>query len=107
MIPGKTVGKTVGKLKDRIMNMMKIYALAKIIVTKIDLGLKIYTAAIQTKIFFVLLSILAISKIKFLMDLKKSPEPSKSVYYEHAQHDHHYDGDGWGHSGEGGGLWGR
>ncbi|XP_074036675.1 uncharacterized protein isoform X4 [Leptinotarsa decemlineata] len=100
------VGKTV-KLKNRVMNMMKLYALAKIIKAKIDLGLKLYMAAIQTKIFLVLLSILALSKIKLILDLKNRPEPSKKIYYEHSQHDHHYDGDIWGHDGDEGGFWGR
>lgn len=97
--------KTVSLLpkKNRMMTLVKLMMIGKILKAKFDMMLKLYTAGIQTKIFFVLLSILALQKIKFFMDLKKH-EPHKAIYYEHAQHDHHYDDASWGHEE---GWWGR
>lgn len=47
---------------------------------------------------------LLLNGARFFYDLKKGHQPQKVVYYEHAQHQHHYDHeDEWG----GGGHWDR
>lgn len=89
-----------------MMTAIKLLILGAIIKAKIDLALKVFSAAIQTKIFFLLLSILMLQKIKLLIDLKKTPEPKKEIHYEQTQHDHHYDADIWGHE-EHPGIWRR
>lgn len=83
------------KKKQKLKMWIRLLVLGAIIKSKIDLAVKFYTAALQTKMFFLLLGILFIQKVKLILDLKKPQEPSKAVYYEHAQHDHHYEDD-WG-----------
>lgn len=95
-------GRFLVKKKNKMVNTIKWLILGVILKAKIDLGLKLFTAAIQTKIFFLLLSILMIQKIKLFADLKKHSEPNKEIHYEQTQHDHHYD---WGHE-EDHSLWG-
>ncbi|VEN37811.1 unnamed protein product [Callosobruchus maculatus] len=97
--------KQARKKKQEIIWVAKLLILAAIIRAKIELALKLYQAAIQTKIFWVLVSLLFLNKVRLFIELKKSWEPKKQIFYEHAQHDHHYDGDIWGNE-EGGGLWG-
>lgn len=99
------VGKTIKK-KNKMMTTIKLLIIGAILKSKIDIALKLFSAAVQTKIFFLLLTMLMIQKLKLLVDLKKSSEPKKEIYYEQSQHDHHYDGDIWGREDEGG-LWGR
>lgn len=89
-----------------MMAALRMFIFGAIIKAKIDIALKLFTAALQTKIFFLLLSILMIQKIKLLADLKKSSEPKKEIHYEQTHHDHHYDDDLWGHDSSSG-LWGR
>lgn len=84
----------------------KLLLLGALIKAKVDLALKLFSAAIQTKIFFLLFSILLIQKIKLFADLKKGWEPKKEIHYEQTQHDHHYDGDIWGRDDEYS-IWGR
>lgn len=57
----------------------------------------------SVKFFIIAVIGLIINIARFWLDLKKSHHPSKVIYYEHAQHQHHYD-----HEDEhGGGYWGR
>lgn len=87
-----------------MVNTIKLLIIGAILKAKIDIALKLFSAALQTKIFFLLLSILILEKFKLFMDLKKKPE--KEIHYEQTQHDHHYDKDIWGRD-EDSGLWGR
>lgn len=89
-----------------MMTIIKLLVLGAIIKAKIDLAVKIFSAAVQTKIFFLLLSILMLQKIKLFVDLKKNLQPTKEIHYEETQHDHHYNGDIWGNDEHSSG-WGR
>lgn len=82
------------KTKNKIVTTIKMLILGAILKSKIDIGLKLFSAVVQTKIFFVLLSILMLQKFKLFLDLKATPK--KEIHYEQTQHDHHYDNDIWG-----------
>lgn len=73
---------------------IKLLIIGAILKAKVDLGLKLLSVVLQTKIFFVLLSILMLQKFKLFLSLKTSPK--KEIHYEQTQHDHHYEGDIWG-----------
>ncbi|CAH0551785.1 unnamed protein product [Brassicogethes aeneus] len=75
--------------------------------------LKIFMAHLQVKFLLIALGGLALNAARFWIDLKKKHAPEKVIYYENAQHQHHYETDGeeyghdHGHSGPGEGYWGR
>lgn len=96
--------RTIKKKKDQIMRYVKLGIIVAIIKYKISLFIKLFMAAVLTKIFFLVLSNLLLNTVRLFIDLKKSSEPQKNIYYEHSQHDHHYDGEPW-HEEEG--FWGR
>lgn len=65
---------------------------------------------LQIKFFLVALAGLILNAARFYLDLKRGHQPQKVIYYEHAQHQHHYEGgeEEWaGPSSSGGSYWGR
>lgn len=88
---------------NQIRRFVKLAVVGALIKSKVDLILKLFSAAVLTKIFILLLSNLLLNKVRLFLELKKSSEPQKSIYYEHSQHDHHYD-EPWV---EESGFWGR
>lgn len=63
------------------------------LVVKICVLVKLFTAALQFKFLLIALAGLVLNAIKFWLELKKSHHPQKVIYYEHAQHQHHYEHD--------------
>uniref|UniRef100_A0A182QFB3 Uncharacterized protein n=1 Tax=Anopheles farauti TaxID=69004 RepID=A0A182QFB3_9DIPT len=83
---------------------MKLFILGAALKAKIELLLKILSFKLQLKFFAVALIGLLINIARFWLDFKKQPHPQKVIYYEHAQHQHHYDDHG---DGDFGGYWKR
>ncbi|XP_049295241.1 uncharacterized protein LOC125770074 isoform X1 [Anopheles funestus] len=83
---------------------MKLFILGAALKAKIELLLKILSFKLQLKFFAVALIGLLINIARFWIDFKKQPSPQKVIYYEHAQHQHHYDDHG---DGDFGGYWKR
>uniref|UniRef100_A0A182NHQ1 Uncharacterized protein n=1 Tax=Anopheles dirus TaxID=7168 RepID=A0A182NHQ1_9DIPT len=83
---------------------MKLFILGAALKAKIELLLKILSFKLQLKFFAVALIGLLINIARFWIDFKKQPHPQKVIYYEHAQHQHHYDDHG---DGDFGGYWKR
>ncbi|KAL9700494.1 hypothetical protein quinque_003935 [Culex quinquefasciatus] len=102
---------------------MKLFILGAALKGKIELLLKILSFHLQLKFFAIAAIGLLINIARFWIDIKKQPHPQKVphrkrpwffhsdsegvIYYEHAQHQHHYDeghggGDEWN-----GGYWKR
>ncbi|EFA06938.1 uncharacterized protein LOC103313673 [Tribolium castaneum] len=109
----KPSGRKVGesrkkKKKEKLIGLIKLIIIGIVLKAKITLLLKALSAALQVKFFLVALAGLILNAARFYLDLKKGHQPQKVIYYEHAQHQHHYEGDDdWGSSGPGGGYWGR
>ncbi|XP_052859717.1 uncharacterized protein LOC128266967 [Anopheles cruzii] len=83
---------------------MKLFILGAALKAKIELLLKILSFKLQLKFFAIALIGLLINIARFWLDFKKQPQPQKVIYYEHAQHQHHYDD----HAGDDfGGYWKR
>lgn len=81
-----------------------------LIKAKIGMLLKVLAAKLQVKFLIIAFVNLLINLARFWWDLKKGHDhPQKVIYYEHAQHQHHYDGhEDWQSTGPGGGgYWGR
>ncbi|XP_038120759.1 uncharacterized protein LOC6048750 isoform X4 [Culex quinquefasciatus] len=98
------LGKRKGKKKKTY---MKLFILGAALKGKIELLLKILSFHLQLKFFAIAAIGLLINIARFWIDIKKQPHPQKVIYYEHAQHQHHYDeghggGDEWN-----GGYWKR
>ena len=70
---------------------MKLVALVLLLKSKLNLILKLISTHLQVKFFFIAVISLLINIARFWLDFKKSHHPSKVIYYEHAQHQHHYD----------------
>uniref|UniRef100_A0A182KET1 Uncharacterized protein n=1 Tax=Anopheles christyi TaxID=43041 RepID=A0A182KET1_9DIPT len=83
---------------------MKLFILGAALKAKIELLLKILSFKLQLKFFAVALIGLLINIARFWIDFKKQPSPQKVIYYEHAQHQHHYDDHG---ESDLGGYWKR
>ncbi|XP_055628721.1 uncharacterized protein LOC129770111 isoform X2 [Toxorhynchites rutilus septentrionalis] len=100
--PEKAIGrgKRKGKKKKAF---MKLFILGAALKGKIELLLKILSFHLQLKFFAVAVIGLLINIARFWIDLKRQPQPQKVIYYEHAQHQHHYDD----HGEEYGGYWKR
>lgn len=67
---------------------------------KISLMLQLVSTHLQLKFFIIAIISLLMNATRFWLELKKN-QPAKVIYYEHAQHQHHYDHDehgGWGRS---------
>ncbi|XP_044266064.1 uncharacterized protein LOC123012240 [Tribolium madens] len=96
------------KKKGKLIALIKLIIIGIVLKAKLTLLLKALSAALQVKFFLVALAGLILNAARFYLDLKKGHQPQKVIYYEHAQHQHHYEGDDdWGSSGPGGGYWGR
>ncbi|XP_058066039.1 uncharacterized protein LOC131215665 [Anopheles bellator] len=83
---------------------MKLFILGAALKAKIELLLKILSFKLQLKFFAIALIGLIINIARFWLDFKKQPQPQKVIYYEHAQHQHHYDDHG---ADDFGGYWKR
>ncbi|XP_062542183.1 uncharacterized protein LOC134210176 isoform X2 [Armigeres subalbatus] len=83
---------------------MKLFILGAALKGKIELLLKILSFHLQLKFFAIAAIGLLINIARFWIDLKKQPHPQKVIYYEHAQHQHHYDDH---NDGDYGGYWKR
>ncbi|XP_058829175.1 uncharacterized protein LOC131688721 isoform X2 [Topomyia yanbarensis] len=94
------LGKRKGKKKKTY---IKLFMLGAALKGKIELLLKILSFHLQLKFFAIAALGLLINIGRFWFDLKKQPQPQKVIYYEHAQHQHHYDD----HSEDFGGYWKR
>ncbi|GAB0099872.1 hypothetical protein DMENIID0001_157630 [Sergentomyia squamirostris] len=103
---GRSVGELRGKKKKKKKALMKLLLLGAIVKGKIELLLKVLSAHLQLKFLAIAALGLLINLARFWIDLKKGHQPQKVIYYEHAQHQHHYDehGDDWN---GGGGYWKR
>ncbi|XP_059620405.1 uncharacterized protein LOC132264295 isoform X1 [Phlebotomus argentipes] len=99
-------GETRGKKKKKKKALMKLLLLGAIVKGKIELLLKLLSAHLQLKFLAIAAIGLLVNVARFWIDLKKGHHPQKVIYYEHAQHQHHYDdhGDDWN---GGGGYWKR
>lgn len=95
------LGKRKGKKKKTL---MKLFILGAALKGKIELLLKILSFHLQLKFFAIAAIGLLINIARFWIDLKKQPHPQKVIYYEHAQHQHHYDEH---NDGDYGGYWKR
>lgn len=58
---------------------------------KISLMLQLISTHFQFKFFAIAVVSLIVNVVRLWVDLKKSHSPSKVIYYEHAQHQHHYE----------------
>ncbi|XP_019868689.2 uncharacterized protein LOC109597444 isoform X2 [Aethina tumida] len=103
-----------GRKKEKKKKIKKLISVIKFLVLggalKAVIGtlLKLFHAHLQVKFLLIALAGLLLNAARFWIDLKKGHSPQKVIYYEHAQHQHHYEGeDDWGHSGPEGGYWGR
>ncbi|XP_065082187.1 uncharacterized protein LOC135704635 isoform X3 [Ochlerotatus camptorhynchus] len=94
------IGKRKGKKKKTF---MKLFILGAALKGKIELLLKVLSFHLQLKFFAIAAIGLLINIARFWIDLKKHPSPQKVIYYEHAQHQHHYDE----HGDDYGGYWKR
>lgn len=82
---------------------IRFLILGAIIKAKLTILLQLLSAKLQIKFFLIALAGLLLNLARFWLDLKKGHNPQKVIYYEHAQHQHHYD-----HlDDEHGGWWGR
>ncbi|XP_038120757.1 uncharacterized protein LOC6048750 isoform X2 [Culex quinquefasciatus] len=104
--PEKAIGRGKRKGKKK-KTYMKLFILGAALKGKIELLLKILSFHLQLKFFAIAAIGLLINIARFWIDIKKQPHPQKVIYYEHAQHQHHYDeghggGDEWN-----GGYWKR
>lgn len=89
------------KKRTKIKSLLKLAILALVFMAKIFLLLKIITTKLQVKFLIIAFLNFVITLIKFWWGFKKDPSPQKIIYYEHAQHQHHYDHD------NSGGYWSR
>ncbi|KAB0804732.1 hypothetical protein PPYR_01702 [Photinus pyralis] len=96
--------------KKKLKTIIKLIAVAIVLIVKLNIFLKLLAAKLQIKFFLIAVVNLLITLARFWWDLKKghSDHPQKVIYYEHAQHQHHYDGgDDWHSSGPSESYWGR
>lgn len=93
-----------GKKKKKRKAIIKLLVIGAVAAAKLSLLLKILAIKIQLKFLAIAVLSLLLNGARFFYDLKKGHQPQKVVYYEHAQHQHHYDHeDDW----SGGGHWDR
>lgn len=93
-----------GKKKKKRKAIIKLLVVGAVAAAKLSLLLKFLAFKIQLKFLLIAVLSLLLNGARFFYDLKKGHQPQKVVYYEHAQHQHHYDHeDEWG----GGGHWDR
>ncbi|XP_050358743.1 uncharacterized protein LOC126779037 [Nymphalis io] len=89
-----------GKKKKKKKAILKLLILGAVLKAKIGTLLQILSFKLQVKFFIIALIGLAINLARFWVELKnKHQQPQKVIYYEHAQHQHHYEHEeepGWG-----------
>lgn len=97
------------KKKKKLVALIKLLLLGAVIKAKLALFLKLLAVKLQLKFFLVALAGLLLNAARFYLDLKKGHQPQKVIYYEHAQHQHHYEGgeEDWGGPSSSGSYWGR
>ena len=98
-IPEEARKKKFGKKKKK--HLQKLIMIGMLLKSKIGLLLQLLSTHFQVKFFVIAIISLLINAARFWIDLKKSHRPAKVIYYEHAQHQHHYDHD------DDHGIWGR
>ncbi|XP_038217789.1 uncharacterized protein LOC119836502 isoform X1 [Zerene cesonia] len=95
-----TVAEQRGKKKKKKKAILKLLLLGAVLKAKIGTLLQILSFKLQVKFFIIALIGLAINLARFWVELKhKHQQPQKVIYYEHAQHQHHYEHEeepGWG-----------
>ncbi|KAJ8679381.1 hypothetical protein QAD02_015168 [Eretmocerus hayati] len=91
--------KKFGKKKKKALQ--KLLMIGMLVKSKISLILQLVSTHLQIKFFIIAIISLFLNAARFWIDVKKSTRPQKVIYYEHAQHQHHYDHD------DDHGLWGR
>ncbi|XP_023288951.1 uncharacterized protein LOC105696187 [Orussus abietinus] len=96
---GEARKKKFGKKKKK--TLQKLLMVAMLFKSKISLILQLITTHLQLKFFGLAILSLLLNAARFWIDLKKSHHPAKVIYYEHAQHQHHYDHE------DDHGYWGR
>ncbi|KYM98666.1 PREDICTED: uncharacterized protein LOC108777299 [Cyphomyrmex costatus] len=85
------------KKKFKKKHLKKILGLVMLLKAKLSLLLQLISTHFQFKFFIIAIISLILNAARFWIEIKK---PSKVIYYEHAQHQHHYDHDEHGY-------WGR
>ncbi|CAK1593576.1 unnamed protein product [Parnassius mnemosyne] len=82
-----------GKKKKKKKAILKLLILGAVLKAKIGTLLQILSFKLQVKFFIIALIGLAINLARFWVELKNKHhhQPQKVIYYEHAQHQHHYD----------------
>lgn len=90
----------MGKKKKKALQ--KILMLAMVLKAKLSLLLQLFSTHLQIKFFGIAVLSLLLNAARLWISLKKGDQPSKVIYYEHAQHQHHYD-----HEDDHSGYWGR
>ncbi|XP_011503475.1 PREDICTED: uncharacterized protein LOC105366657 isoform X1 [Ceratosolen solmsi marchali] len=91
--------KKLGKKKKK--HLQKLLLIVMLLKSKISLLLQLLSTHFQVKFFLIAILSLLMNAARFWLDIKKGHRPSKVIYYEHAQHQHHYDHD------DDHGIWGR
>ncbi|KAL7305167.1 hypothetical protein TKK_0002563 [Trichogramma kaykai] len=89
------------KGKGKKKHLHKAMMVGMMVKAKLSLLLQLISTHFQFKFYMIAIISLLINIARFWLDLKKSHRPSKVIYYEHAQHQHHYDHD------DDHGVWGR
>ncbi|KAH0547457.1 uncharacterized protein LOC123268417 [Cotesia glomerata] len=79
----------IGKKKKKLLH--KLLPLFHLLQAKISLILQLISTHFQFKFFAIAVVGLIINFVRLWIDLKKGHHPSKVIYYEHAQHQHHYE----------------
>lgn len=87
------------KKKFKKKHLKKLLGLVMLLKAKLSLILQLISTHFQFKFFIIAIISLILNAARFWIEIKKT-HPSKVIYYEHAQHQHHYDHDEHGY-------WGR
>ncbi|XP_048511131.1 uncharacterized protein LOC125500938 [Athalia rosae] len=98
---GESRKKKLGKKKKKALQ--KILMVAMVLKAKLSLLLQLLSTHLQIKFFAIATISLLLNIVKFWIDIKKGGHPQKVIYYEHAQHQHHYEPEIEEHPG----YWGR
>ncbi|XP_059062582.1 uncharacterized protein LOC131855344 [Achroia grisella] len=96
-----SIGENRGKKKKKKKAILKLLLLGAVLKAKIGTILQILSFKLQVKFFILALIGLGINLAKLWIEIKNKHKehPQKIIYYEHAQHQHHYDHEeehGWG-----------
>ncbi|KAL3287692.1 hypothetical protein HHI36_002159, partial [Cryptolaemus montrouzieri] len=88
----ETRGKKKKKKIHALIAKIKLLIAAAVLAVKLIILLKIFAAHLQVKFLFIAFAGLVLNAIRFYLDIKKKHNPQKVIYYEHANHNHHYEG---------------